>query len=150
MASVEAKVLGVAPSTYRLDVQVCKLPDQPPHRLHLIIDAAEENTLVANNNALLKQILSCLLSDPRDLIGMVDVSMQANLLAHTATQIRKLDECLGPLVIGVDDAAGGNSESLRSEPNAADVLDIQKSEIHVSIVKMRLNMCTYVSPISLI
>lgn len=70
---------------------------------------------------MLEQAIGCFTCDPRDLVDMIDVRVQAHLFGHVSAFIGKFDESIGPRIRFISDAARGHSQTLGSETDALDV-----------------------------
>jgi hypothetical protein len=73
--------------TYRLDVHIRKLANQPSHYLHAVVNSAQEYRLIPDYHTLLKQMFGCLFGYPRHLIWMVEVRMETDVFACTSSLI---------------------------------------------------------------
>lgn len=108
-------------STYWRDVVVRELTNERAHRLDVVVDAAQQDSLVAHSDALLQQALARELGDPADLVWMVDVRVQSDTLAGALRSIRYVDQRREPAVTIVQEASGSHGQPLGRETEAADV-----------------------------
>lgn len=65
--------------------------------------------------------------DPRDLVDVVDVRVQAHLLGHIPAFVRQLDERIGPRVGLIRDTTRGHSQAFRGKTNTLDVRNTEES-----------------------
>jgi hypothetical protein len=67
--------------TYRLDIDLCKRLDEVRQRFDRVVHAIQKHRLIADYHAMLKQVICGLARNPRDLIGVIDMSVKTDLLA---------------------------------------------------------------------
>ena len=60
-------------STHWDDIDVRQSPNQGRHRLNIVIDTSQQDTLVPDGDTCLQQFLRGLLRDPRNLAGVIEV-----------------------------------------------------------------------------
>lgn len=87
--------------TYRLEVHVRKISDQLSHCFDTVIDSFQQDGLISDNDVVLEEV-SCRFScDPRYLVWMVEMSVQAHVFTHPPGFVRQTDERIGPVVARV-------------------------------------------------
>jgi hypothetical protein len=75
-------------NTYGLNVDARESFDQIRHGVEAIVDAFQEDRLVAHDDPVLEQIIGSLLRHPGDFARMVDMSVKADLLPYVPTLVR--------------------------------------------------------------
>jgi hypothetical protein len=113
-------------STYRLNVDLCECLDKLRQSIGVVVDTLEQYRLVAHDNTMLEQVVRCLLRDPRNLTGMVDVRMEADLLPKFSAFLREAYQGFRP-IFALDDSTWSHSKTLGGESDALDIFHAKKS-----------------------
>jgi hypothetical protein len=74
--------------TYGLDVDLRKGLDEVRQRFVCVVDAFQQDRLVADYDPVFEQIVRRPSRNPGDLLGVVDVSVKTNLLSHLPALLR--------------------------------------------------------------
>lgn len=126
-------------ATYRCDIVVCELPDQGTHGVDVVIHAFQEHTLVAHSDASFKEALSGILGDPRDFVGMIEMSVQRHRLSLSLRSIGNVLQRRNPLILGVEDTTWRDSQALGGKAETTDMRDLKKALAdHVNMVGLQI------------
>lgn len=69
---------------YRLDVDIRQVGNELGECREAVVHALQEHSLIANYNAMFKELVRSLSRNPRDFISVVDVGVETDLFPHAS------------------------------------------------------------------